>query len=83
MRKEGSSPAQHHDFHVRRSIVLSALQFLITNNKYFSNITIDNEALLQLPQDGHLPSIPVISFDSQDTLDSFTEPETYNAQQDA
>ena len=61
VRKEGSSPSQHHDFLVRRSVVLSALQLLIANNKYFSNITINNEALLQLPQHGDLPSIPVIT----------------------
>ena len=82
VRKEGSSPSQHHDFRVRRSVVLSALQFLIANNKYFSNITINNETLLQLPQDGDLPSIPVITFDSQDTMDTFTEPDAYNVEQD-
>ena len=60
VRKKGSSPSQHHDFRAGRSVVLSALRFLIANNKYFSNITINNEALLQLPQDGDLPSIPVI-----------------------
>ena len=82
VRKEGNSPSQHHDFLVRRSVVLSALQFLIANNKYFSNITINNEALLQLPQDGDLPSIPVITFDSQDIMDTFTEPDAYNVEQD-
>ena len=82
VRKEGSSQSQHHNFLVRRSVVLSALQFLIANNKYFINITVNNEALLQLPQDGDLPSIPVITFDSQDIMYTFTEPDAYNVEQD-
>ena len=40
VRKE-SSTNSHHDFRVRRSKVVNALQWLLANNKYFQNITVD------------------------------------------
>ena len=80
VRKVGSSQSHHREFHVRRSVVLSALRFLIANNKYFSNITIDNEALLQLPQDGDLPNIPSITYDDDDAEDMITESEAGSGQ---
>jgi len=55
----------HHDFHVRRSRILTALQWLVTNNIYFRNITIDYNNLSALPEDDHLTNIPTIS--SSDT----------------
>ena len=43
----------HHDFHVRRSVVSRALQWLITNNRYYraNQICINLDALSQLPED--------------------------------
>ena len=65
VRKEGSH--SHHDFCVRRSKVLTALQWLITNNIYFSDITINYENLLTLPENDHLTNIPTISVSSDPT----------------
>ena len=49
VRKEGTDQS-HHDFHVRRSVVHRALQWLITNNIYYhaNHIHIDENALAQL-----------------------------------
>ena len=65
VRKEGSH--SHHDFCVRRSKVLTALQWLITNNIYFSDITINYENLSTLPENDHLTNIPTISVSSDPT----------------
>ena len=35
--KNPGNTQSHHDFRVRRSVVLRALQFLIANNIYFNN----------------------------------------------
>ena len=53
VRKQGSSQS-HRDFHVRRSVVLGALQFLIANNIYFRNISINSDNLALLPEDGNI-----------------------------
>ena len=54
VKKQGSSQS-HHDFYVRRSVVLRALlQFLTANNIYFHNISINNENLTLLPEDGNI-----------------------------
>ena len=39
-------------FHVRRNKVLLALQFLIAHNPLYSDITLDEEVLQSLPEDG-------------------------------
>ena len=72
MRKEGASQS-HPDFHVRRSVVHRALQWLITNNKYYRalNVRIDANALVQLPQDGNLSQLTSVTVESADT-DSLT-----------
>ena len=62
IRKEGSG-SNHRDFCVRRSKILAALQWLVTNNAYFSNITIDHTNLSALPENDHLANIPTISVD--------------------
>jgi len=54
--KEGCN--SHHDFCVRRSKVLAALQWLITNNIYFSDFTINYKNLSTLPENDHLTNIP-------------------------
>ena len=53
IRKQGNSQS-HRDFHVRRSVVLAALQFLISNNIYFCNISINSNHLALLPEDGNI-----------------------------
>lgn len=55
VRKEGSNHS-HRDFHVRRSVVQCALQWLVIHNQYYqsNNIHIDLNALQQLPEDGNL-----------------------------
>ncbi len=54
----------HRDFHVRRSRVLGALQWLKNNNIYYENIAINNDAVAMLPEHGQLPEIPVITTDT-------------------
>ena len=44
VRKEDSQNS-HHDFRVRRLVVLDALQWLRKNNKYYRNIDLNEEAL--------------------------------------
>lgn len=44
VRKEGAMQS-HHDFRVRRSVVLHALQRLMANNVYYSHVSIDCNAL--------------------------------------
>ena len=56
IRKEGSG-SNHRDFCVRRSKILAALQWLVTNNAYFSNITIDHTNLSALPENDHTNNI--------------------------
>ncbi len=47
----------HTDLRVRRERVLTALQWLQSNNPFYSNITIDQIALQQLPDDGIPPNL--------------------------
>ena len=53
VRKQGSA-GSHKDFRVRRSFVLRALQWLIINNKYYFDVTINHDILATLPDDSHL-----------------------------
>lgn len=55
VRKEGGANS-HYDFHVRRPVVLSALQWLLANNRYCSSVCINCDALALLPVDGNLTS---------------------------
>ena len=56
----------HKDFRVRRSNVLHALQWVKANNKYYRSISINDQALQQLPQDGDLAHcIATITDDEQ------------------
>lgn len=65
VRKEGATQS-HRDFQVRRSIVLQALQWLITNNVYYqaNHICIDHTTLAQLPEDGNCSNLPTVAVDS-------------------
>ena len=62
-RKEGAAES-HHDFHVRRSVVLCALQWLLGNNIYYLNVRIDSDALALLPEDGNLADLCCITLES-------------------
>ena len=69
VRKEGANQT-HRDFQVRRSVVLQALQWLITHNKYYcaNNVHINQHALAQLPQDGTLPSFSSITLEEPEPV---------------
>ena len=68
VRKEGIDQSYRH-FHVRRSVVHRALQWLVMYNKYYRPI--DGNTLDQLPEDGNLAQLRVIAIDSP-TMDSPT-----------
>ncbi len=53
VRREGAAES-HKDFKVRRSVVLCALQWLVQNNIFYRDVTIDTAVLTQLPVDGDL-----------------------------
>ena len=60
VRKEG--PVQsHRDFHVRRSVVLSALQWFAGN---YHNIHIDPDALVLLAEDSDMSGLRSMTVDS-------------------
>ena len=67
----------HHDFCVGRSKVVDALQWLLANNIYFRNISIDNDIVSSLPENGDLMNIPTVTFpvDQSDEPDPSTHPE--------
>ena len=54
--KEGAE-SSHRDFRVRKLVVLPALLWLKLNNKYYRNITINQAALDELPDDGNLTGL--------------------------
>ena len=62
VRKEGAADS-HHDFHVKRAVVLRALQWLLAN-KYYRNIHIKPDPLAMLPEDGDLSDLQWISLES-------------------
>ena len=59
VRKEGADTT-YRDFQVRRSVVHSALQWLMENNLYYQHISLDDHALALLPENGNLPGLPSI-----------------------
>ena len=65
VRKEGATES-HHDFRVRRSVVLRSLQWLLTNNIYYRNVCIDSDALALLPEDGNLTGLCSTTLESSD-----------------
>ena len=80
VRKEGATNS-HRDFHVRRTAVYHALQWLVANNKYYRNIHINLEAVATLPEDGDLNGLHTVSLDytkedtgSPQTLDENDDP---------
>lgn len=65
VQKEGATNS-HKDFRVTRLVVLQALQWLIANNTYYKNITINHSVLDQLPLDAELTNLPVMRVSSSD-----------------
>ena len=57
VRREGSDGVGHYDFRVRRGVVRAAIQWLKANNKWYSDIVIDEARLEALPEDGNLQRI--------------------------
>ena len=50
VRKKGGVES-HQDCRVRRSVVLRALQWLVVNNNYYHDVTINYDVLALLPND--------------------------------
>ena len=69
--REGAAES-HVDFKVRQSHVLQALQWLIENNQYFREISLDHAALAQLPENGELPGLSAVTLPNDE---SGTEPD--------
>ena len=65
VRKQGAAES-HHDFRVRRSVVLHALQWLLVNNVYYHNIAINHEALALLPEDGDFTGLCSMAVECSD-----------------
>lgn len=67
----------HRDFHVRRSRILSALQWLKENNRYYHTITIDDSALARLPEDGDIAGVSTVTLplDSDDHITDLADVE--------
>ncbi|CAG8547344.1 24094_t:CDS:1 [Gigaspora rosea] len=53
-RQFDKDPTAFRDFKIRRNKVAQALHWLKANNNYYSEITIDNENLQLLPEDGFI-----------------------------
>ena len=65
VRREGGDNS-HRDFRVRRAKVLTALEWLVANNRYYAEVTIDNHTLGTLPIDDHLTNVSSIFLSSND-----------------
>ena len=61
--KRKSKSGGHRDFSVRRAVVLEAFRWLIRNNRYYSNVTIDYDVVDALPEDCTLSDLQVIEDD--------------------
>ena len=74
VRKEGAAES-HHDFCVRRSVVLCALQWLLANNIYYLNVQIDPDAIAVLPEDGYLTGLHSMTLESSDDDQELPSPQ--------
>ena len=72
VRKEHSAQS-HRDFHVKRSVVLAALQWLVSNNIYYNNISIDTSVLAHLPEDGNLSGLCTFTLNNSEEQDPLQE----------
>ena len=82
VRREGAA-GSHKDFKVRQSRVLQALQWLMENNRYFRQISLDHAALAQLPENGELPGISAVTLpkDESGTEPDFEQSEEHDSEQ--
>ena len=74
----------HCDFHVWRRVVEEALTLLLANNIYYRKIgvSLDQDALACLPEDGNLsdlPSIQPVQFQGEVTSNDTTTEEHYSS----
>ena len=53
LHKEGAS-GTHEDLRIHQLKILCALQWLKANNRYYHDVTLDEEAMAQLSEDGEL-----------------------------
>ena len=68
MRQEHSNNS-HHDFRVRQSKVLDALNWLIANNVYFSHVTVNDNNVASLPEDDDLSQICTVTISSEESTE--------------
>ena len=75
LRKEGANQS-HRDFHVRRTVVYRALQWLVCHNQYYRalGVTIDITALAQLPEHGNVSHLMSVTEDTESRTTSGTRP---------
>ncbi len=80
VRREGAN-GSHKDFRVRRSKILGALEWLQQHNMYNRDITLDQDALSQLPEDGDLADLATVTLEDpiadEEPLEQSDDP--YNA----
>jgi len=71
------------DFKVRQSRVLQALQWLMENNPYFCEVSLDHAALAQLPENGELPGLSAVTLPNNEsgTEPNFEQTEEHDSEQ--
>ena len=78
VRRQGAA-GSHKDFRVRRSKVLTALQWLKQHNTYYRDIHIDEAALAQLPVDDDLTTLPSITLDDDQEMPADASEDPYSS----
>ena len=63
VQKQGAD-GSHRDFRVRRHVVQSALEWLISHNLYYRNIALNRQMLEDLPEDAILSELPTFTTSS-------------------
>ena len=66
--RQEHSNHSHHDFRVRRSKVLNALNWLIANSVYLSGVTV-NDNVACLPEDDNLSDICTVTISSGESTE--------------
>ena len=74
LRRHGSNNT-YADFRVCRQKILEALQWLQRNNPFYKDITIDNAALLNLPEDSVPPQLLTIDVETEETTECNEDPQ--------
>ena len=65
VRREGTDET-YRNFRVWRAVVLRALQWLIVNNRYYNDVTINHDTLEMLPIDSRLTDLPSVTVSSNE-----------------